>query len=204
MLLRPEGLFPSRRRQAGAARRRRRGGQPGAGGGMSEQMAAPVLRTVGLTKAVRRPGRRQERRLRGAGRLDHESHRAQRGGQDDALQRRRRPLRADGGHIEFLGRRVIASTRTRLARADLVGPAGLPAWASPTSDRRWRSARGLVQIAHPGRPRALIATLDHAVIRPAWYGRFLVHLGIFKTRHPTTWSRPDSAGPSRTSASSPT
>jgi branched-chain amino acid transport system ATP-binding protein len=30
----------------------------------------------------------------------------------------------------------------------------------------------------------LITTLITAVIRPAWYGRFLVHLGIFKTARP--------------------
>jgi ABC-type branched-subunit amino acid transport system ATPase component len=88
------------------------------------------------------------------------------------------------GHVEFLGQRMIASPE----RAWLEPPL----WVLPAA-LTWLLA---YMVAGVGAPTdaveilvlvglgLLIATLITAVIRPAWYHRFLVRLGVFKSARP--------------------
>ena len=151
---------------------------------MSEQKAAPVLRTVGLTKAFGG--------LVAVKNIDFEvpagsitSLIGPNGAGKTTLFNVVAGLyEPTEGHIEFLGRRVIAAPERGWLEPILwILPAFL-AWALTYVLVIAGAPEEVVQILILVGLGLLITTLITAVIRPAWYGRFLVHLGIFKTARP--------------------
>jgi ABC-type branched-subunit amino acid transport system ATPase component len=88
------------------------------------------------------------------------------------------------GHIEFLGNRVIAAPeRGWLEPIVWIVPA-FATWALTYLVGSMGGSENLVQILILVGLGLLISTLITAVIRPAWYGKFLTRLGIFKTARP--------------------
>src|ERR1700690_3581846 len=88
------------------------------------------------------------------------------------------------GHVEFLGRRVIAAPeRGWLERISWIVPAGVT-WAFTYFAAGAGLGNQEIEILILVGLGLLIATLINAVIRPAWYDRFLVRIGIFKTARP--------------------
>jgi ABC-type branched-subunit amino acid transport system ATPase component len=88
------------------------------------------------------------------------------------------------GHVEFLGRRMIATPeRGWLEPLIWVLPA-FAVWALTYLAASAGATGELVQIMILVGLGLLIATLITAVIRPAWYDRFLIRMGIFKTARP--------------------
>ena len=165
---------------------------------MSEETAQPVLRTVGLTKAF--GGLVAVRTVDfdvPAGSIT--SLIGPNGAGKTTLFNVVAGLyEPTSGHVEFLGRRVIAaSERGWLEPILWILPSflvwGLAYLLGGAGDAPW----GLTFLATGAAGRAeeiqililvglglLITTLITAVIRPAWYNRFLVHLGVFKTARP--------------------
>lgn len=153
---------------------------------MSDQTAPPVLRTVGLTKefgglvAVRSvdfdvpPGSITSLiGPNGAGKTTL----------FNVVAGLYEPT---SGHVEFLGRRMIAAPeRTWLEPVFWVLPA-LLVWALTylAASAGVGAGTELAQVMILVGLMLLIATLITAVIRPSWYDRFLVRMGIFKCARP--------------------
>ena len=153
---------------------------------MSDQAAMPVLRTVGLTKAF--GGLVAVRNVdfqvppgsitsligpNGAGKTTL----------FNVVAGLYEPT---SGHVEFLGRRMIAAPeRGWLEPVFWVLPAVL-VWVLTyvVASAGIGAGTDLTQIMVLVGLGLLIATLITAVIRPAWYDRFLVRLGIFKCARP--------------------
>jgi ABC-type branched-subunit amino acid transport system ATPase component len=88
------------------------------------------------------------------------------------------------GHVEFLGRRVIAAPERGWLEPILwILPAGVT-WAFTYFAAGAGLGNQEIEILILVGLGLLIATLINAVIRPAWYDRFLVRIGIFKTARP--------------------
>ena len=151
---------------------------------MSEQKAAPVLRTVGLTKAFGG--------LIAVKNVDFEvpagsitSLIGPNGAGKTTLFNVVAGLyEPTEGHIEFFGQRVIAAPERGWLEPILWVLPALAAWALTYLMASIGGSEELVQAFILVGLGLLIATLIIAVIRPAWYGRFLVRLGIFKTARP--------------------
>ena len=151
---------------------------------MSDQMAPPVLRTVGLTKAFGG--------LIAVRSVDFEvpagsitSLIGPNGAGKTTLFNVVAGLyEPTEGHIEFLGNRVIAAPeRGWLEPIVWIVPA-FATWTLTYLVGSMGGSENLVQILILIGLGLLISTLITAVIRPAWYGRFLTRLGIFKTARP--------------------
>jgi ABC-type branched-subunit amino acid transport system ATPase component len=151
---------------------------------MSDQMAPPVLRTVGLTKAFGG--------LIAVKSVDFEvpagsitSLIGPNGAGKTTLFNVVAGLyEPTEGHIEFLGNRVIAAPeRGWLEPIVWIVPA-FATWALTYLVGSMGGSENLVQILILIGLGLLISTLITAVIRPAWYGKFLTRLGIFKTARP--------------------
>ena len=151
---------------------------------MSDQMAPPVLRTVGLTKAFGG--------LIAVKSVDFEvpagsitSLIGPNGAGKTTLFNVVAGLyEPTEGHIEFLGNRVIAAPeRGWLEPIVWIVPA-FATWALTYLVGSMGGSENLVQILILVGLGLLISTLITAVIRPAWYGKFLTRLGIFKTARP--------------------
>ena len=117
---------PPRRSAGRAARLAPPSGEPG---------RRPAARCARDHEAIRRPRRRANHRLRHPRGLDREPHRPQRGGQDDLLQRHRRPARADRRHDLVRREPVVAASRADLGRAVLLvrAPASCSASSRPAT-----------------------------------------------------------------------
>ncbi len=153
---------------------------------MSEQTVTPVLRTVGLTKefgglvAVRKvdfdvpPGTITSLiGPNGAGKTTL----------FNVVAGLYEPT---SGHVEFLGRRVIAvPERGWLEPVFWLLPAIL-VWALTylAAGAGVGGGTDLIQAMILVGLGLLIVTLITAVIRPAWYDRFLIRVGIFKSARP--------------------
>ena len=88
------------------------------------------------------------------------------------------------GYIEFLGRRMIACPeRSWLEPALWIIPAGL-IWLLTYVVAASGGSENAVQLLILAGLGVLIATLITAVIRPTWYNRLLVRVGVFKTARP--------------------
>ncbi|MGA3029600.1 MAG: ATP-binding cassette domain-containing protein [Candidatus Limnocylindrales bacterium] len=88
------------------------------------------------------------------------------------------------GHVEFLGRRMIAANeRSWLEPVFWILPAALM-WALTYLAAGAGAPTNLVQVMVLVGLGILIASLITAVIRPAWYDRMLVRVGIFKSARP--------------------
>jgi ABC-type branched-subunit amino acid transport system ATPase component len=151
---------------------------------MSDQMAPPVLRTVGLTKAFGG--------LIAVRSVDFEvpagsitSLIGPNGAGKTTLFNVVAGLyEPTEGHIEFLGNRVIAAPeRGWLEPIVWIVPA-FATWTLTYLVGSMGGSENLVQILILIGLGLLISTLITAVIRPAWYGKFLTRLGIFKTARP--------------------
>jgi ABC-type branched-subunit amino acid transport system ATPase component len=151
---------------------------------MSDQMAPPVLRTVGLTKAFGG--------LIAVKSVDFEvpagsitSLIGPNGAGKTTLFNVVAGLyEPTEGHIEFLGNRVIAAPeRGWLEPIVWIVPA-FATWALTYLVGSMGGSENLVQVLILIGLGLLISTLITAVIRPAWYGKFLTRLGIFKTARP--------------------
>jgi ABC-type branched-subunit amino acid transport system ATPase component len=151
---------------------------------MSDQMAPPVLRTVGLTKAFGG--------LVAVKNVDFEvpagsitSLIGPNGAGKTTLFNVVAGLyEPTEGHIEFLGQRVIAAPERGWLEPILWIVPPFAAWALTYVVGSLGGSDNLVQILILLGLGLLITTLITAVIRPAWYGRFLTRLGIFKTARP--------------------
>jgi ABC-type branched-subunit amino acid transport system ATPase component len=88
------------------------------------------------------------------------------------------------GHVEFLGRRMIAAPeRSWLEPVMWIIPAAaiwILTYLAASSGLGEQEVQIMILIGL----LLLIATLITAVIRPAWYNRLLVRLGIFKAARP--------------------
>ena len=151
---------------------------------MSDQVAPPVLRTVGLTKSFGG--------LVAVRKVDFEvpagsitSLIGPNGAGKTTLFNVVAGLyEPTEGHIEFLGQRVIAAPERGWLEPILwVVPAFL-AWALTYLVASTGGSEEIVQVLILVGLGLLITMLITAVIRPAWYGRFLSRLGIFKTARP--------------------
>jgi ABC-type branched-subunit amino acid transport system ATPase component len=151
---------------------------------MTDQMAPPVLRTVGLTKAFGG--------LIAVRSVDFEvpagsitSLIGPNGAGKTTLFNVVAGLyEPTEGHIEFLGNRVIAAPeRGWLEPIVWIVPA-FATWTLTYLVGSMGGSENLVQILILIGLGLLISTLITAVIRPAWYGKFLTRLGIFKTARP--------------------
>ena len=151
---------------------------------MSDQMAPPVLRTVGLTKAFGG--------LIAVRSVDFEvpagsitSLIGPNGAGKTTLFNVVAGLyEPTEGHIEFLGNRVIAAPeRGWLEPIVWIVPA-FATWTLTYLVGSMGGSENLVQILILIGLGLLISSLITAVIRPAWYGKFLTRLGIFKTARP--------------------
>jgi ABC-type branched-subunit amino acid transport system ATPase component len=151
---------------------------------MTDQMAPPVLRTVGLTKAFGG--------LIAVRSVDFEvpagsitSLIGPNGAGKTTLFNVVAGLyEPTEGHIEFLGNRVIAAPeRGWLEPIVWIVPA-FATWTLTYLAGSMGGSENLVQILILIGLGLLISTLITAVIRPAWYGKFLTRLGIFKTARP--------------------
>jgi ABC-type branched-subunit amino acid transport system ATPase component len=88
------------------------------------------------------------------------------------------------GYVEFLGRRMVACPeRGWLEPVLWILPAGL-VWVLTYLLNVAGVPIAAIEILILVGLGLLIATLITAVIRPAWYGRLLVHLGVFKSARP--------------------
>ncbi len=88
------------------------------------------------------------------------------------------------GHIEFLGRRVVARPeRAWLEPILWILPAAL-VWLLAYLVGTANPPVNVIEILVLLGLGLLIATLITAVIRPGWYNRLLVRLGIFKSARP--------------------
>jgi ABC-type branched-subunit amino acid transport system ATPase component len=151
---------------------------------MSDQMAPPVLRTVGLTKAFGG--------LIAVKNVDFEvpagsitSLIGPNGAGKTTLFNVVAGLyEPTEGHVEFLGQRVIAAAERGWLEPILWIVPAFAAWALTYVVGSMGGSEELVQILILLGLGLLITTLITAVIRPAWYGRFLTRLGIFKTARP--------------------
>jgi ABC-type branched-subunit amino acid transport system ATPase component len=151
---------------------------------MSDQMAPPVLRTVGLTKAFGG--------LIAVKSVDFEvpagsitSLIGPNGAGKTTLFNVVAGLyEPTEGHVEFLGQRVIAAAERGWLEPILWIVPAFAAWALTYVVGSMGGSEELVQILILLGLGLLITTLITAVIRPAWYGRFLARLGIFKTARP--------------------
>jgi ABC-type branched-subunit amino acid transport system ATPase component len=151
---------------------------------MSDQVAPPVLRTVGLTKAFGG--------LVAVKNVDFEvpagsitSLIGPNGAGKTTLFNVVAGLyEPTEGHIEFLGERVIAAPERGWLEPILWVVPAFTAWALTYLVGSMGGSDELVQILILLGLGLLITTLITAVIRPAWYGRFLTKLGIFKTARP--------------------
>jgi ABC-type branched-subunit amino acid transport system ATPase component len=88
------------------------------------------------------------------------------------------------GHIEFLGNRVIAAPERGWLEPLLWILPPFATWALTYVVASMGGSDNLVQVLILLGLGLLITTLITAVIRPAWYGKFLTRLGIFKTARP--------------------
>jgi ABC-type branched-subunit amino acid transport system ATPase component len=88
------------------------------------------------------------------------------------------------GHIEFLGNRVIAAAERGWLEPILWILPPFATWALTYVVASMGGSDNLVQVLILLGLGLLITTLITAVIRPAWYGKFLTRLGIFKTARP--------------------
>jgi ABC-type branched-subunit amino acid transport system ATPase component len=88
------------------------------------------------------------------------------------------------GHIEFLGNRVIAAPERGWLEPILWILPPFATWALTYVVASMGGSDNLVQVLILLGLGLLITTLITAVIRPAWYGKFLTRLGIFKTARP--------------------
>jgi ABC-type branched-subunit amino acid transport system ATPase component len=151
---------------------------------MSDQAAPPVLRTVGLTKAFGG--------LVAVKQVDFDvpagsitSLIGPNGAGKTTLFNVVAGLyEPTEGHIEFLGQRVIAAPERGWLEPILWLVPAFAAWALTYLVGSMGGSEELVQILILLGLGLLITTLITAVIRPAWYGRFLTRLGIFKTARP--------------------
>ncbi len=151
---------------------------------MSDQMAPPVLRTVGLTKAFGG--------LIAVKSVDFEvpagsitSLIGPNGAGKTTLFNVVAGLyEPTEGHVEFLGNRVIAAAERGWLEPILWIVPAFAVWALTYVVGSLGGSEELIQILIILGLGLLITTLITAVIRPAWYGRFLTRLGIFKTARP--------------------
>ena len=151
---------------------------------MSQQTAPAVLRTVGLTKAfgglvavkdvdfaVREGSITSLIGPNGAGKTTLFNVVA---GLSDPT----------GGYVEFLGQKMVASPERGWLEPILwILPAAF-AWIVAYLASRLGADIQLVEILILIGLGLLITTLITAVIRPAWYNRMLVRLGVFKSARP--------------------
>jgi ABC-type branched-subunit amino acid transport system ATPase component len=151
---------------------------------MNDQNAAPVLRTVGLTKsfgglvAVRNvdfevaPGSITSLiGPNGAGKTTLFNIVAG-------------IYEPTAGHVEFLGRRMIAAPERGWLEPLVWFMPPFLVWALTYLAAAAGMPTDVVQILILVGLGLLITMLITAVIRPAWYTRFLVTLGIFRTARP--------------------
>ncbi len=151
---------------------------------MSGQIAPPVLRTVGLTKAFGG--------LIAVKSVDFEVPAGEvlsllgpnGAGKTTLFNVVAGLYEPTEGHIEFLGNRVIAAPERGWLEPLLWILPPFATWALTYVVASMGGSDNLVQVLILLGLGLLITTLITAVIRPAWYGKFLTRLGIFKTARP--------------------
>ena len=232
MLLRPEGLFPNRRRAAELQPPRSRAGPTSRAGirrpagprrHVTEPRRCPGGRRLGVAdppgpaarsvdhQAVRWAGRGPRQSTWSSRRLDHQPHRAQRRRQDDVLQRGRGHHRPDRGVGRRSGPEDGRADRERgwlepffwVGAGVLVGlVAGRGSWAAVRSAN---DGAGFCIAAAVTLVVLIVTVVDRRSSgRPGTTGLLERVWAFSAAPGPTTWCRPVSAGPSRTSACSRT